>query len=71
MNETTEEQAARQRLEGVHGKGDVFDTAELTDKFNVHSFLAPFCSVTRKSDGKKGTLQFDHRPRFYYNFVGE
>jgi len=43
-------------------------TDELLKDFTVHSFLAPFVIVTRKSDGKKGTLEFTHSPRVYSNF---
>jgi hypothetical protein len=46
-----------------------WDTTELQKDFTVHSFLAPFVVVTRKSDGKKGTLEFKHSPRVYFNFV--
>lgn len=45
-----------------------WDTAQMSELFIVHSFLAPFVFVTRKSDGKKGTLEFTHNPRFYFNF---
>lgn len=46
-----------------------YDTQQMSELFIVHSFLAPFCFVTRKSDDKKGTLMFTHSPRFYFNFV--
>jgi len=45
------------------------DTKEMSELFVVHSFLAPFVVVTRKSDGVKGTLEFTHNPRWYFNFV--
>ena len=45
-----------------------WDTQQLQRDFIVHSFLAPFVFVTRKSDGAKGTMEFTHRPRFYFNF---
>ncbi len=48
--------------------GRVWDTQELTAEFQVHSFLAPFVRVSRKSDGQKGTLEFTHYPRFYFRF---
>lgn len=44
-------------------------TAEMAEEFVVHSFLAPYCMVTRKSDGVEGTLTFTHMPRWYFNFV--
>lgn len=59
----------REALEAAHGKGNVWDTQELTAAFTVHGFAAPFVSVTRKDDGKRGVLTFQHHPRFYFNFV--
>jgi hypothetical protein len=44
-------------------------TTELREEFIVHSFLAPFVVVTRIADGAKGTMEFTHMPRFYFNFV--
>ena len=46
-----------------------WNTQELQEDFTVSAFLAPFVSVTRKSDGVKGTLEFTHKPRKYFNFV--
>jgi hypothetical protein len=37
----------------------------------VHSFLAPFVVVTEKATGEKGTLEFTHMPRFYFNFIAD
>ena len=47
---------------------DVMTTDEVREKFEVISFLAPFVMVKRKADGVKGTLQFTHMPRFYFDF---
>lgn len=49
--------------------GEVMTTAEMTAKYEVIGFLAPFVSVRRKSDGVEGTLEFTHLPRFYFNFI--
>lgn len=65
MDTDTDEKA--QLLER-HPEG-VWDTQEMTSLFDVHSFLAPFVMVTRKSDGVRGSLEFQHRPRFYFNFA--
>ena len=46
----------------------VWDTAELSRDFSVESFLAPFVIVRDKTTGRKGTLTFQHRPRFYFDF---
>jgi hypothetical protein len=45
-----------------------WDTDQVRELFEVHSFLAPFVLVTRKQDGVKGTLEFTHNPRWYFNF---
>jgi hypothetical protein len=57
----------RHRLEEVEGQ--VWDTQELSTDFEVLGFLAPFVTVRRKCDGVKGTLSFQHHPRFYFDFV--
>jgi len=44
-------------------------TDQVRELFDVHSFLAPFCFVTRKSDGVRGSLEFTHSPRVYFNFT--
>jgi hypothetical protein len=31
--------------------------------------MAPFVVVRRKADGRKGSLEFQHHPRFYFNFM--
>ena len=49
--------------------GEVYDTAELQEKFNVWSFMAPFVVVCRKEDDKRGILEFQHSPRFYYGWL--
>ena len=48
-----------------------WDTDQVREEFEVHSFLAPFVFVTRKKDGVKGTLTFTHSPRWYFNFTPE
>lgn len=49
--------------------GRTWNTTELQMDYSVHGFLAPFVTVTRKVDGVKGTLEFTHMPRFYFNFI--
>ncbi len=46
----------------------MWDTEELTKDFEVIGFMAPFVAVRRRSDGKKGSLMFQHEPRMYFNF---
>jgi hypothetical protein len=59
----------RAELEAQHGQ--VWDTSQLQDDFQVLGFAAPFVIVKRKSDGVKGSLMFQHNPRFYYSFRPE
>lgn len=61
--------AERDVLEAKYGKDNVWDTDDLQRDFKVLGFMAPFCAVERKSDGVKGTLTFQHMPRFYFDFV--
>ena len=56
----------REALEAQHGQ--IWNTEELSETFEVIGFLAPFVVVRRKSDGVKGSLEFQHHPRFYFNF---
>jgi hypothetical protein len=44
-------------------------TQEMQEPYEVLAFLAYMCLVKRKSDGVTGTLEFDHAPRLYYNFI--
>lgn len=53
---------------GRQPKGQQWDTAQLQEDFEVLGFAAPFVVVRRKSDGKRGTLEFTHRPRVYFDF---
>ncbi len=51
--------------------GNVWDTKELQQEFEVLGFLAPYVVVRRKSDGVKGSLTFQHAPRLYYSFSAD
>ena len=59
----------RIRLEVKYGQ--VWDTAEMTREFNVIGFGASYIVVHRKSDSIRGSLEFQHRPRLYFNFKAE
>ena len=48
---------------------EAYDGDALQAKFVVIGFAAPYVVVQRKSDDKKGTLQFFHSPRVYFDFV--
>lgn len=49
--------------------GPTWTTGELTRDFDVIGFAAPFVVVRRKSDGRKGSLEFTHSPRVYFGFT--
>ena len=57
----------REALEQCYGQ--VWDTGQLTADFEVIGFMAPFVIVRRRSDRVKGALEFQHNPRFYYDFT--
>jgi len=58
---------SREALEAIHGQ--VWNTEELSRDFSVDGFMAPLVVVRRKSDGAKGSLYFQHSPRFYFGFT--
>ena len=58
---------SREALEATYG--NVWSTSELTEDFEVVGFLAPFVVALRRSDGQKGSLEFQANPRFYFNFA--
>jgi hypothetical protein len=57
---------SREALEAEHGQ--VWDTDQLREDFEVVGFMAPLVVVRRKSDGVKGSLEFQASPRFYFSF---
>jgi hypothetical protein len=59
----------KETLEAQYGKDNVWKYDEVQNVFEITSFLAPFCFCTRKSDGAKGVLTFQHSPRYYFDFV--
>ncbi len=48
--------------------GQVWNTDELRESFEVIGFMAPLVVVRRTTDGVKGSLEFQHQPRLYFNF---
>lgn len=56
----------RAALEALYG--EVWDTRELARDFVVLGFAAPYIAVKRKADGMRGSLEFQHMPRFYFSF---
>lgn len=57
---------SKEALEAQYG--EVLDTAQLAEQYEVVGFMAPLVVVRRKSDGILGSLEFQHNPRFYFNF---
>lgn len=64
--EINAEPGSREALESQYGQ--VWNTQELGRDFDVLGFMAPFVVVRRRSDGTKGSLEFQHEPRFYFGF---
>ena len=58
--------ADRPTLEARHGR--VWDSQQLRQEFEVLQFAAPYVVVRRRSDAVLGSLEFQHEPRFYFNF---
>ena len=57
-----------ERIELEKKYGQVWNTSELQQDYNVVGFGAPCVVVIRKSDGVKGSLFFQNRPRYYFSF---
>jgi hypothetical protein len=57
---------ARDELERRHGQ--TWDPKELAAAFRVIGFMAPFVVVRRRADGRLGSLEFQHDPRFYFHW---
>jgi hypothetical protein len=57
---------SREDLEAKYGQ--VWSTDELMDEFEAIGFMAPLIVVRRRADGVKGSLEFQHSPRFYFSW---
>jgi hypothetical protein len=66
QNEINSAPGSRASLEAQYGQ--VWDTDELGRDFEVLGFMAPYVVVVRKVDGVKGSLAFQHSPRYYFHF---
>jgi hypothetical protein len=69
LAEINAESADHEALASKYGR--VWNTAELCAEFDVLGFMAPYVVVQRKTDGCKGSLEFQHSPRLYFNFVAD
>jgi hypothetical protein len=66
LSEINAEPGSREYLTAKHGQ--VWDTSELSEDFEVIGFMAPLIVVVRKSDRQKGSMMFQANPRFYFGF---
>lgn len=57
--------SGRARLELIYGQ--VWSSKELGEDFKVLGFAAPLVVVQHKVTGRRGSLEFQHSPRFYFN----
>lgn len=57
----------REVLEDAYGT--VYSTDQLREQFEVQAFLAPLVVVKSKADGGLGSFEFQHSPRFFFNYV--
>ena len=62
-------QAQRTVLEANYGK--IWDADELREDFEILGFMTPYVVARERKTGKKGRLQFQHDPRFYFNFQAD
>ena len=60
---------SREALEAEHGQ--VWNTQELGEDFEILGFAAPLVVVHRRADGVRGSLFFQHTPRFYFDFQAD
>lgn len=63
------EPGSREALEAEHGQ--VWSTEELQRDFEAIGFMAPLIVVRRRSDGAKGSLEFQNAPRLYFNWEAD
>jgi hypothetical protein len=65
--EINAEPGSREALEAQYGQ--VWSTDEMSEEFEAIGFMAPLIVVRRRMDGRNGSLEFQHTPRFYFNFL--
>ena len=69
LAEINAQPGSREALEAQHGQ--VWNTQELGQDFEVLGFAAPLVVVRRRRDGVRGSLFFQHTPRFYFDFQAD
>ena len=71
VSDSPAEAQARLDLQKNYASDDIYNTTELQNFFTVIGFAAPMVVVTRKADGKKGSLEFRSNPRLYFHFIAD
>ena len=66
LAETNAQPGSREALEAQYGQ--VWDAAELAADFDVLGIEGPVVVVRCRSDAKKGSMEFQNEPRFYFNW---
>ena len=57
---------SREILESLYGR--VYSTDQLRAEFEVQGFFAPMVVVKSLADGSLGSFEFQHMPRYYFNY---
>jgi hypothetical protein len=66
---TLEQEAVTLKAELIErGHKEIMTTDEMREKYEVIGFGMGLCVVRRRSDGQRGSLDFTHMPRFYFDF---
>lgn len=63
-----EEQERYNQLVEDFGANNVWDTDQVSKAFVIEGFMAPFVVARKRDTGERGSLQFCHHPRFYFNW---
>ena len=58
-------------LVAQYGEDNVWDTDGVSKDFQIEGFMAPFVTATHRGTFEKGSLQFCHHPRFYFDWRPE
>ena len=69
LAEINAQPGSREALEAEHGA--IWNAQELGQDFEILGFAAPFVVVRRRADGVRGSLFFQHSPRFYFGFQAD
>ena len=65
--ELSAEAGPRAELEARYGQ--VWNTEQLRERFEVKGFMAPLVVARDKQTGELGSLEFQGSPRFYFNWI--